>query len=657
MLSQHADCCMLTVTLKNVQSFYSWITETTSHFVAWSILMRLYFINLVCLITWALGSGAYADSNGLEFDYSKVRYSTQVSGEWITVHLYFDDVSPMNENNFRNLFTIGLDGSLKKNEFHAIRMNNSFRIPDNLAYEGRRGQFYFADYTVRNNKFRKLYNSLTLNEQIVIQGACQFIASNAKDILDEAKAKDIYKQAKAFFHEQHAAKLTKLGNLCVEVSSRVYAKDLQAILTAYGFDLGKIDGKWGPKSQAAYGKFLNSRGLSPTTKPSIQVFNLMRKELGVEAPKLLETSNTSQFFSNKGEINGIVLSLDKKLAARKTINVFRAWHLSEGTRGYGLYWSSSVSPSKTAITLLTPLWNYYYPNESYNYRGVEKFYMKRTWKHDAEYGKTIPLDYRSPEYRDWFVGLVSSQIRNSKANGVMLDWWHDRHDESNGFSKSTVRKARHLLAEGLRRKFGSDFIIMGNVNWGDDTDVKYMNGVFMELYKNQPNRLHSSSELRKIERTMIRYEKELLPPKLIALEGWRQTSVNMGSKRNSTAINRDRNSPSNRKMAKLMTAMSAVIPSNGYILYADNNQDTSDGDHGHVFYDFYKFDIGKPISDHIKIKNGVGLKYFEEGFIGYNITGQLQSIETNDRKKIAIEQMSGLFCKKERDDYQCLINN
>jgi hypothetical protein len=239
----------------------------------------------------------------------------------------------------------------------------------------------------------------------------------------------------------------------------------------------------------------------------------------------------------------------------------------------------------------------------------------------------------------------------------MLDWWHDRHKESNGFSKSTVRKARHLLAESLRRKFGSNFIIMGNVNWGEDTDVKHMNGVFMELYKNQANRLHSSNELRKIERTMIRYEKELLPPKLIALEGWRKTSVNMGNKRNSTAINRDRNSTSNRKMAKLMAAMSAVIPSNGYILYSDNNQDTSDGDHGHILYDFYKFDIGKPISAHIKIKNGVGFKYFEEGFIAYNITGQSQSVETNDGKKSTIEQMSGLFCKKVREDYQCLPSN
>ena len=32
-------------------------------------------------------------------------------------------------------------------------------------------------------------------------------------------------------------------------------------------------------------------------------------------------------------------------------------------------------------------------------------------------------------------------------------------------------------------------------------------------------------------------------------------------------------------MAKLLTAMSVVVPTNGYILYGDNNTDTSDGDH------------------------------------------------------------------------------
>ena len=49
-------------------------------------------------------------------------------------------------------------------------------------------------------------------------------------------------------------------------------------------------------------------------------------------------------------------------------------------------------------------------------------------------------------------------------------------------------------------------------------------------------------------------------------------------------------------MAKLLTAMSVVVPTNGYILYGDNNTDTLMEITDHVFYDFYSFDIGKPTS-------------------------------------------------------------
>ena len=131
----------------------------------------------------------------------------------------------------------------------------------------------------------------------------------------------------------------------------------------------------------------------------------------------------------------------------------------------------------------------------------------------------------------------------------------------------------------------------------------------------------------------------------------------MGGLSSSQFINQDRNSKNNRKMAKLMTAMSAVIPTNGYILYGDNNQDTPNGDHGHLLYDFYKFNIGTPTSTHIKVKNGVGVKRYAKGFIAYNITSRTQSIEFNSENQISIEPLSGLFCKNSGSIYQCLPNN
>ena len=110
-------------------------------------------------------------------------------------------------------------------------------------------------------------------------------------------------------------------------------------------------------------------------------------------------------------------------------------------------------------------------------------------------------------------------------------------------------------------------------------------------------------------------------------------------------------------MAKLLTAMSVVIPTNGYILYADNNNDTPDGDHAHLFYDFYNFDIGKPTSGYKKVKPGVGYKEHHKGFIAYNITGSSKKFKRKNGQEHTIEAKSGLFCKDVGAKTECLSNN
>ena len=132
--------------------------------------------------------------------------------------------------------------------------------------------------------------------------------------------------------------------------------------------------------------------------------------------------------------------------------------------------------------------------------------------------------------------------------------------------KIKIEKARIAIAKKLRKKLGPDKIIMGNVNWRKDKDtVDYINGVFLELSKKESKRTYRTSELKKIEGSLNYYEKNLQPPKLVALAGWRKTKA---------ITDEDRNTPENRKMAKLLTAMSVVINTNGYILYSDNNQDS-----------------------------------------------------------------------------------
>lgn len=171
--------------------------------------------------------------------------------------------------------------------------------------------------------------------------------------------------------------LSYLLGLCIKNSAKVYVADVQNHLTALGYEVGKVDGKWGQKTEFGLAKFQDDRGLKVTTTVSSKLLQKMKSELGDLAPDLAKDSNFAQFFDAKGQIKGIIWSLNRKLAARKSINTFSAWHLSEGTSGYGLYWSSNVTPSQTAITLLTPLWNYYYPEKSYDYPGFESFFLGR----------------------------------------------------------------------------------------------------------------------------------------------------------------------------------------------------------------------------------------------------------------------------------------
>ena len=447
--------------------------------------------------------------------------------------------------------------------------------------------------------------------------------------------------------------LLSIKPLFAGVAKGVDVREVQTILTELCFNLGPIDGVWGQKTEKAakdffskYSKFFKGYTSGDFTQTNLRTLKVFKDGLDHSA-----TSGAGKFKRCSVKMSEKMASISKKLAKRKTINLFKPWFPEEGTKGYGLYWAVRARPSFDAITLLTPQWNNYHPAYN-NYPGVEEFLMRTDWDQAAEYGKSIPLDYSKPNFNKWFVDLVDKQIGSH--DGIMLDWWQDRHKSSNGFSKSKVRKHRHLLSATLRKHFGEEFIIMGNVNYGEDTDVKNLNGVFMELYKHQTNRLHSTNEIFKTERALKRFQKELRHPKIIALEGWRKTKLDMGSLRHSPQINKDRNSIENRRMAKFLTAMTITITDNGYVLYADNNPDTPNGDHAHIIYDFYSFDIGKPTGGYERLANGVGIKQHQKGFIAYNRNSRPHTLKLDNNVNLVIEGTSGLFCKKKSSGYDCL---
>ena len=336
-----------------------------------------------------------------------------------------------------------------------------------------------------------------------------------------------------------------------------------------------------------------------------------------------------------------------ELTERKTFNIFRAWNTSISPEKYGLYWTHDIYdelPGK--FSLETPGWNYHYVGKSWNnYPGIEQFVRKGVnWGHGAEYGTTLATDYTNPEFHDYFAELVA--ILNSDVDGILLDWWHDNHYEIN--SKSAVAKARKQIAQHVREKMGDDFLLVGNVNWDKDTaTIENLNGVFLELYKPHFN-AYTSIEIDTMVDVLTYYENELQYPKLIAFEPWR---VSQQSKSNGKSLTEDRLTPENQKFAKLFATILSVHTSNGYYLYADSNDDTEDGDHGHAWYSFYDLDIGKPTSKGVEVANRIGVRKYEKGLLGYNYTSRDIDIVTPNGT-IKIPSQSGEILYLVGGEYQ-----
>lgn len=166
----------------------------------------------------------------------------------------------------------------------------------------------------------------------------------------------------------------------------------------------------------------------------------------------------------------------------------------------------------------------------------------------------------------------------------MLDWWHNY--AGNGCEPADVEVARITIAKAIRERVGDDFILMESVSDNsDDPTAPYLSGVFMGLWKPNPELGYTTWQrdedwttwnlpIKRMENLLVSWDSNLLWPKIIAFEPWKITTGDYIA---------DRTTEENLKYAKLFTAMAMVIPENGYILYADNNDDWDGVDHQHAY--------------------------------------------------------------------------
>ena len=368
--------------------------------------------------------------------------------------------------------------------------------------------------------------------------------------------------------------------------------------------------------------------------------------------------------------------IEKVLAKRRTINVFKAWNGSINDtkeKPYGLIWDgqsfgqfSTGKINKTlvdagymdTIFLLEQYWAYF--RDTNNINKTSKYYTDFRFVFgeyeikSMEYGYTRKLNYHHPD----FLNLLTARtlaMKEAGYHGVMLDLWKNQHpnDRKPYFKpwppskkkQKKVQEGRLKIAKAIREKMGDDFIILGNVNYEKDKSIHaYMNGVFLEFHKK--TKRYPCKKISEMEEVIKFHDQHLSEPRIIAVNPWRVTKKFSGSKWDKfPLIEKDRSSPENIQFAKLFTAMAMVIPENGYIMYGDNNWDFTTSEHMHTYYDFYNTDLGKATSHGMEITEGLGYKKYEKGLIAYNRTKFKYIIKFKDGKKVEIGPLEGVFVK------------
>lgn len=377
--------------------------------------------------------------------------------------------------------------------------------------------------------------------------------------------------------------------------------------------------------------------------------------------------------ATSGTINVNRGTIAAKVANRPTIPVFFAWtgpgpvtRYDAADTPYALMWTTYGVPGDMESTHAdVPMMDSYLMQEDHDtlylvetrwhywYEGIHTlspdsdFYLDELFKSHigTEYPDTLVINFEHPRWPQVMAEKAVS-FRRAGFDGLILDWWNN--GAGNGRLDQDVQAARLAIIKEMRRRVGDAFILMGNVNFNiDDPTSEYLSGVFMELWKPVPGRPYVLTyeeengdvwgpSIERFEDALLYWDSALQWPKVIAFEPWKITTGDFIA---------DRFTPENGRYARLFAAMACVIPENGYILYADNNDDWNGGDHQHAYYDFYRTDLGKPASRRIEVAEGVAYREYEHGIIAYNRTDSEFNLVLSSGLQLRIGPLEGLFVK------------
>ena len=79
---------------------------------------------------------------------------------------------------------------------------------------------------------------------------------------------------------------------------------MQNYLTALGIDVGKVDGKWGKKTELGLAKFQTDRGLEVKTAVSSNLLRMMKADVIDKEIKFSTLTASPQYFDKDGKLVG-----------------------------------------------------------------------------------------------------------------------------------------------------------------------------------------------------------------------------------------------------------------------------------------------------------------------------------------------------------------
>jgi len=198
------------------------------------------------------------------------------------------------------------------------------------------------------------------------------------------------------------------------------------------------------------------------------------------------------------------------------------------------------------------------------------------------------LNYKNPQLRQQIALQAKVAVESNIYDGIMLDSWGSYGENEPGCID---------LLRGIRGTIGPDrLIIVNNDRIAPlPNSAPFINGAFME----QTSSCHDSPEKwRKIKEQLLWFESNLAKPVTNCLEIQTQTPADM----------------------RAGLALSLVY-SNGYYLFAQDDNRNPAPDHLHDWFGIYDVKLGGPVSKAIEPDGGASQRQFDNGMVAYNPMG------------------------------------